>query len=204
MKDKQYKLTPEETNLVNQIIGKTSPELLDIIRSVLHSSAIKKGYSQPRLVLDSMSQVDGIVKGELEVCIPFLNIEVPQDYTQSSYTVDVWVETKDTIFLVDPKGIGHNHNTPVSDEVTKWTMAKQEVQILNPHKKVRFILLKPDDVNEYEFIRLKKSYQDFGLELHKTDVFLSDFIGKETTVSNILKEHKDNLMRESLKKLVTI
>jgi hypothetical protein len=205
MKNKQYKPTHQESLLISQISEIFSYEALDVLRSVLHSAAIKKGYSQPALVLDEMSKKDGIIKKGLEVHIPFSEVKVPDGYSQKDgYTVDVYVETKDTIYLVDPKSAGHNNNTPISDEVMKWVLAKEQVRISNNNKEIRFILLKPNDVDDYEFNRLKNLYSVYGIELHKTDEFLSNFTNSETSVSEILRKNKEILMRNSLGKLVNI
>jgi hypothetical protein len=205
MKNKPYKPTINESLIISQISDVFSFDALDALRSVLHSAAIKKGYSQPALVLEVMSKTEGIIKKGLEVYIPFSKVKVPDGYSQKDgYTVDVYVETKDIIYLVDPKGAGHNNNTPIPDEVKKWVLAKEQVQLSNINKEIRFILLKPNDVDDYDFNRLKNSYNVYGIELHKTDEFLSDFINGETSVSEVLRKNKEVLMRKSLKELVKI
>ena len=202
MKHQPYTVTLEEISLVKKL-SEASFEFLDLVRSKLHSATIKKGYSQPQIVLDAMSKGIKYVNKDLEVNIKFLNIELPNNYTQDGYTVDIWFETTETIHLIDPKGIGHDNNTPISDEVTKWVLAKKQVQFLNPNKNVRFILLKPNDVDENEFRRLKKSYGEFGIELHKTDNFLTDFTNTKTSVCEILSQRKEFLMRQSLQNIIS-
>jgi hypothetical protein len=203
MKKIKYKPSIEESRILSQILEQFSFEALEVLRSGLHSATIRKGYSHPALVLESITQTEGIVKKGLEVHIPFKNVKLSDGYSQKGYTVDIYVETNDVIYLVDPKGVAHNNNTPISDEIQKWVFAKEEVRLLNPTKEVRFILLKPDDVNEYEFQRLKKLYNDYGIELHKTDNFLSDFTNQETSISQILRDHKDKLMREHIMNIIS-
>ena len=130
--------------------------------------------------------------------IYFKNVEIPKNYSQNSYKVDLYFETEKEILLIDPKGSGHNNNTPISDEVQKWILSKKEVSILNQGKKVRFILLKPNDIKPYEFERLKQSYSQHGIELFITDDFLSEMRGEKVNVSDILKENKHKLMSDGI------
>ncbi len=195
-------LTAEQKKLI-QDLSNLPFEILDAFRSVLHSAAIKKGYTQPKLVLDELKKMEGVINSCLEKHIPFTKINVPQDYSQPlGYKVDVYVETETNIYLVDPKGPSHNNNTPISDEVKKWVYAKQQMELTHPNKRVRFILLKPSDVDEYEFNRLKSSYLPYGIELHETDVFLSEMSNENVSVSNILKENKYKLMVKGLQNLI--
>lgn len=178
-------------------------EDLDKLRSVLHSAAIKKGHKQPKLVLEEMSKIEGVIDKGLERHIPFSNVEIPEGYSQAGgYTVDIYVETEDVVYLIDPKGVGHNNNTPISDEVKKWVMAKQQVQYTKPDKEVRFILLKPSDVDNYEFNRLQNMYSKYGIELHITDRFLSNITGNNVNITQILQEKKHQLMIQNMKTLV--
>lgn len=198
MKNKNIPLTDQEKQLLTSL-STIRGEVLDMIRSGMHSASIKKGYKQPALVLDHMSKIDGIIDKGLERYISFSDVQVPEDYSQKDgYSVDVYVETEKVVYLIDPKSAGHNNNTPISDEVKKWVLAKQQTQIIKKDKEVRFILLKPSDVDECEFIRLKSAYHAYGIELHKTDDFLSDITGTKVTVSDILKEKKYELMKKSI------
>jgi hypothetical protein len=201
MKKETYKPTNKEKDIIQEIIENFSPEGLDTLRSKLHSASIKKGYAHSKLVSDVIKKTDGVIMIKNEVYIPFINVDLPTEYTQEGYTVDIWVETENKIYLIDPKGVGHNNNTPIHDEVKKWVLAKKEVQSLNSQKNISFILLKPNDIADYEFERLKKSYNEFGLDLFRTDEFLSKFTGINTSVSIILKEQKDFLMREGLREI---
>jgi hypothetical protein len=199
---KKVVLTQEQIEAL-KVIADSSFDLLDAIRSVTHSASIKKGYKQPKLVSDEISKVDGILRNELEVLIPYDGIDLPENYSQSSgYTVDIYVETKNEILLIDPKGAEHNNNTPISDEVKKWVMAKDQVQKSNPNKQVRFILLKPKDVNLYHFNRLKVQYLSYGIELFITDEFLSDIRKETVDVSSILNENKKQLMCDGILSLL--
>ena len=139
----------------------------------------------------------------MEVFIPYTDVNLPENYSQSSgYTVDIYVETKNEILLIDPKGAEHNNNTPISDEVKKWTMAKEQVQKSNPNKVVKFILLKPKDVNQSNFNRLKTQYLPYGIELYITDDFLSEFRKETVDVSTILNENKKILMSNGIRSLL--
>ena len=201
MKEK-INLTEEQINAL-KVIANSDFDLLDAIRSVTHSASIRKGYKQPKLVSDEISRVSGIIRNELEVFIPYNNIEVPENYTQSSgYTVDVYVETENEILLIDPKGVEHNNNTPISDEVKKWVMAKEQVQKINPKKTVRFILLKPMEVNRSNFNRWKMQYNQFDIELFITDEFLSELRNEKVNVSTILRENKKTLMSDGILSLL--
>lgn len=199
---KKIELSVEQI-MALKVIANGSFELLDALRSVTHSASIRKGYKHPKLVSDEIAKDENVIRNELEVFIPYTDIEVPENYSQSSgYTVDIYVETKDEILLIDPKGAEHNNNTPISDEVKKWIMAKEQVQKNNPNKVVKFILLKPKDVNEYHFKRLKEKYFSYGIELFITDEFLSDFRKEVVDVSTILKENKKTLMSEGILSLL--
>jgi|LakMenEpi03Aug12_release.lakeMendotaPanAssembly.Ray.scaffolds.fasta_scaffold313353_2 hypothetical protein len=198
MFNKKYEPTEQEKNTINKL-SELSYDALNSVRSVLHSAAIKKGNAHSSLVYDLLSQVTNVVKIESQKLIKFDKVMVPDDYSQKyGYTVDVYVETNDTIFLIDPKGEGHNNNTPISDETKKWVLAKEQINITNPTKKVKFILLKPNDVDNNEFKRLKKSYNNYGIELYITDDFLTTFTKTEVNVSEILRQKKHKLMCESL------
>ena len=198
MKKKQFHITENDKSIIKQL-ELLSPEALDAVRSVLHSSSIKKGHTQPALVQEIMDGLKGLLKNNLEEFIPFTDVEVPDNYSQAGgYKVDNYIETKKVIYLIDPKGESHNNNTPISDECRKWVLAKEQVQKNNPKKKVRFILLKPNTVDTYEFNRLKTQYGNYGIECHITDDFLSDLIGKKVNVSDILMENKVRIMRESV------
>jgi hypothetical protein len=200
--NKKIKLTEEQINAL-KVIANSDFDLLDAIRSITHSASIRKGYKQPKLVSDEIAKVSGLIRNELEVFIPYDNIEIPDNYSQSSgYTVDVYVETKNQILLIDPKGVEHNNNTPISDEVKKWVMAKEQIQKNNPKKIVRFILLKPIEVNPNSFNRLKLKYNQFGIELFITDEFLSELRNKKVDVSTILRENKKTLMSSGILSLL--
>ena len=195
-------MTNEEIEAL-EVIGNASFEVMDAIRSVLHAAAIKRGYTQPKLVSDQISKNKSVIKNELEYFIPYIDINLPENYSQSSgYTVDIYVETKNEILLIDPKGIEHNNNTPISDEAKKWMIAKEQVQKNNPDKVVRFILLKPKDVNQYNFNRLKTQYLPYGIELFITDDFLSEFINEKVNITTILNETKKTLMSEGILSLL--
>lgn len=197
-----FTITDEDKKIIESMT-RLSPDALDSVRSVLHSASIKKGYDQPALVLNEMEKIEGIIDKGLERHIPFIDIEVPEDYSQKEgYRVDVYVETEDTIYLIDPKSAAHNNNTPISDEVKKWVLAKKQVEFTNPNKEVRFILLKPSDVKEYEFNRLKGQYIFYGIELYKTDVFLSEITKENISVSEILKSNKYKLMCDGIRTLL--
>ena len=186
-----------------EILANSDFETIDKLRSILHSASIRKGYTQPSLVKSELDKLDNVVKSELEVQIYFKNVEIPKNYSQNSYKVDLYFETEKEILLIDPKGSGHNNNTPISDEVQKWVLSKEEISILNKEKKVRFILLKPDDVNSYEFERLKKSYSQYGIELFITDDFLSEMRGERVNVSDLLKENKHKLMSKGIRSIIS-
>lgn len=199
---KKIELTEEQINAL-KIIANGPFELLDALRSVTHSASIKKGYKQPKLVSDEIAKDDCVIKNDLEVFIPYTNIIIPKDYSQASgYTVDIYVETKNEILLIDPKGAEHNNNTPISDEVKKWVMAKEQVQKNNPSKIVKFILLKPKDVNPYHFKRLKEQYSFYGIDLFITDEFLSNFRRQKIDISSILNENKKTLMSDGILSLL--
>jgi hypothetical protein len=154
-------------------------------------------------VSNELGKTQKFLKNELEVFIPFENIDLPENYSQSSgYTVDIYFETENEILLIDPKGCEHNNNTPISDEIKKWLLTKNQVQKNNPKKNVRFILLKPNDVTEYNFNRLKKEYSNYGIELYISDDFLSNMKNEKVVVSDILKEIKSNLMSDGLLSLL--
>jgi hypothetical protein len=198
MKKKQYQLTENDKSIIKQL-ELLSPEALDAVRSVLHSSAIKKGHTQPALVQGIIGELNGLLKNYLEEFIPFTDVVVPENYSQAGgYKVDNYVETEKVIYLIDPKGESHNNNTPISDECKKWVLAKEQVQKNNPTKEVRFILLKPNTVDIHDFNRLKRQYNNYGIECHITDNFLSELIGRKVNVSNVLKDNKVRIMRESV------
>jgi len=93
MKNK-LELTEEQTKAL-KVIANGSFELLDALRSVTHSASIRKGYKHPKLVSDEIAKDENVIRNELEVFIPYTDIEVPENYSQSSgYTVDIYVETK--------------------------------------------------------------------------------------------------------------
>lgn len=199
---KNIKFTEEEKNAI-EILSRASYDVKDKIRSVLHSASIKKGYKHPIIIKDILETLPNVLKNELEVFIPFTGIEIPKNYSQSSgYTVDLYFETNEEILLIDPKGNEHNNNTPISDEVQKWVFSKKQVEKNNPNKKVRFILLKPNDVKKSDFNRLKNEYSKYGIELYITDDFLSTIKNKNVDVSNILNEIKSDLMSKSLVSLL--
>jgi hypothetical protein len=81
-------------------------------------------------------------------------------------------------------------------------MAKEQVQKSNPNKVVKFILLKPKDVNQSNFNRLKTQYLPYGIELYITDDFLSEFRKETVDVSTILNENKKILMSNGIRSLL--
>jgi hypothetical protein len=193
----------EEQIRALQVIADADFDLKDSIRSVLHSAAIKKGYVQPKLVQNEMSKVSGIIRNDREVFVGYTDIDLPPGYSQTSgHTVDNFIEFKNQILLIDPKSAGHNNNTPISDVVTKMNFAKQQVQIDNPTKKVRFILLKPNDVNPNDFDRLLIEFGKCGIELFITDEFLSQMRNEKVDVSSTLKQVKSELMSEGIRSLI--
>jgi hypothetical protein len=203
MKKKLKSIKTHEEIAALKVIANASFDLMDEVRSVLHSAAIKKGHGQPKIVSEEISKNKSVIKNELEVFIPYTDVNLPENYSQSSgYTVDIYVETKNEILLIDPKGAEHNNNTPISDEVKKWTMAKEQVQKSNPNKVVKFILLKPKDVNQSNFNRLKTQYLPYGIELYITDDFLSEFRKETVDVSTILNENKKILMSNGIRSLL--
>lgn len=195
---KEIKLTEEQKKAI-QILANSDFDVKDIVRSKLHSATIKKGHKHPEIVSKELNKIKNVLRNELEVFISFDGIELPENYSQSSgYTVDLFFETENEILLIDPKGNEHNNNTPISDEVKKWLLSKEQVQKNNPNKIVRFILLKPNDVNIYNFNRLKNMYIQYGIELYITDEFLSEITQEKVIVSDLLKEIKSDLMSEGL------
>jgi hypothetical protein len=199
---KKLILTEEQIKAL-EVLADASYDVKDSIRSVLHSASIKKGHKHPIIVSNELGKIQKFLKNELEVFIPFENIDLPENYSQSSgYTVDIYFETENEILLIDPKGGEHNNNTPISDEIKKWLLTKTQVQKNNPKKNVRFILLKPNDVTKYNFNRLKKKYSNYGIELYISDDFLSNMKNQKIVVSDILKEIKSNLMSDGLRSLL--
>jgi hypothetical protein len=81
-------------------------------------------------------------------------------------------------------------------------MAKEQIQKNNPKKIVRFILLKPIEVNPNSFNRLKLKYNQFGIELLITDEFLSELRNEKVDVSTILRENKKTLMSSGILSLL--
>lgn len=198
------KVTQEVYDAI-QILAKSDYNILDKVRSVLHSATIKKGYHQQGMVEDVFSKNKSVTVNIADYKINFDLIQVPQNYSQKDgYTVDNYVEFEDEIFLIDPKGPAHNNNTPISDTCMKWVLAKKQIEKKNPTKKVRFILLKPKDTDEYEFKRLREKYQSYDVELWYIDDFLSHYSDEELNFSEILKEVKLSLMRESMDSTFTI
>ena len=146
MKNKNLNFTSKEKEAI-KTITEMDFEKIDSIRSSLHSATIKKGYKHEELVYQEIEKIPNLIKIKRNHLIKFENVIVPKNYSQNSgYTVDIFFESKNEIFLVDPKGTEHNNNTPISDEVTKWRLAKEELSIQNPKKNVIFIILKQNNI----------------------------------------------------------
>jgi hypothetical protein len=202
IKNKNLEYSDEEKRAI-EIILKMEFEKIDLIRSVLHSATIKKGYKHEELVYKEIEKIPNLIKIERNCFIKFENVTIPENYSQNSgYTVDILFEIKNEVFLVDPKSTEHNNNTPISDEVTKWRLAKEELKIQNPEKNVRFILLKPNNITEYNYTRLKGEYSNYGIELYKTDDFLSNLKNEKVEISDLLIKIKNDLMSIGLRSLI--
>ena len=178
--------------LLEKIKLLTDDELL-MIGSAVHSGKIKKGYKIQNVVLDLFIQ-NGF-DAENGYKITFTNIK-EENYSQLSYCPDIFVNFPDEFWIVDAKSDAWNNNTPVSDTVKKYKLAKEEIE-KNTEKKVRFIMLK----NTKESTHLTKISNEAiksGVEIVITNNFLSKIFNKSINIDDITKKFMMERIREKL------
>jgi len=170
----------------------TDDELLKI-GSAVHSGKIKKGYNIQDVVLNLFLQ-DGFnaKKGEK---IIFTDIK-EDNYSQGSYSPDIFVDFPKEYWIVDTKSDGWNNNTPVSDTVKKYKLAKEEIE-KKTEKKVRFIMLKNTQEGKH-FNKISNEAIKSGVEIIITNNFLSKILNKDINIDKITKKFMMDKIREKL------
>jgi hypothetical protein len=170
------------SNNLLEVVNTLTTEELVIIGSSVHSAKIKKGLAIEDAVLDLLVQ-SGYNAEEGRVII-FSN--VPENYSQKSYKPDIFVKTINEIWIVDAKGPAWNNNTPVSDTLKKYILAKKEIQD-KTEKKVRLILLKNIE-DDYIFNRLKSKSIEYGIEIIRSNPFLSEISKRDINIDKMFEE----------------
>ena len=169
-------------------------ELLQI-GSAVHSAKIKKGNLHEDYVAEHLEKKGDVVKRKVIIALS----DRPESYSQPTYELDIWAENTDEIKLIDPKGPSWNNNTPMSDTLMKYLLAKKEVE-KNTQKRVRFILLKNMEEG-YDYERHKKKAAPYGIEILRSNKFLSDLSNEEINVDQYLAQKTHNLIKENLQKI---
>lgn len=170
----------------------TDDELL-MIGSAVHSGKIKKGYNIQDVVLNLFLQNGFNAKKGMK--INFTDIK-EENYSQPSYSPDIFVDFPEEYWIVDTKSDGWNNNTPVSDTVKKYKLAKEEVE-KKTKKKVRFIMLKNTKEGKH-FNKICGEALKSGVEIIITNNFLSKNLNKEINIDKITKKFMMDRIREKL------
>lgn len=169
-------------------------ELLKI-GSCVHSAKIKKGNLHENYVAEHLEKRGYVVKRKVVIEL----VERPSSYSQPTYELDIWAENAEEIKLIDPKGPSWNNNTPMSDTLMKYVLAKKEVE-KQTKKIVRFILLKNMEEN-YNYKRLRDKSSSYGIEILRSNKFLSELSGEDINVDQYLSQKLHNLIKENLQKI---
>jgi hypothetical protein len=181
----------EEINKID--FDKISDELYDILGSSIHSAKIKKGLECQRIILNILHSSG--YNASAGRTIKFSNL--PVGNSQKKYKVDIFVKTETEIWLIDAKGDSWNNNTPMSDTLKKYQLAKKEIQNQTT-KKVRFILLKNTN-DDYQFNYLKNIALPYGIEFILANPFLSEISKKEVNLNKMSKEFYRKKIIENIK-----
>ena len=170
----------------------TDDELL-MIGSAVHSGKIKKGYNIQEVVMNLFIQHGyDAKKGEK---INFTNIK-EENYSQPSYSPDIFVDFPEEYWIVDTKSDGWNNNTPVSDTVKKYKLAKEEIE-KKTEKKVRFIMLKNTKESKH-LTKISNEAIKSGVEIIVTNNFLSEMFNEEINIDKFTKKFMMDRVREKL------
>ena len=170
----------------------TDDELL-MIGSAVHSGKIKKGYKIQDVVLNLF--IENGFDAEKGSKITFTNIK-EENYSQFTYSPDIFVDFPNEFWILDAKSDAWNNNTPVSDTVKKYKLAKEEIE-KNTEKKVRFIILK-NTKDSNHLTKISNEAIKSGVEIIITNNFLSKIFNKSINIDDITKKFMMEKIREKL------
>jgi hypothetical protein len=170
----------------------TDDQLL-FIGSAVHSGKIKKGYKIQDVVLNLFIEYGFTAKKGTAISFTAIKEE---NYSQGSYTPDIFVELPEEFWILDTKSEGWNNNTPVSDTVKKYKFAKEEIE-KKTNKKVRFIMLKNTKGGSH-FEKITKEALKSGIEIIITNDFLSKIFNKNINIDDITKKYMMDKIRQKI------
>ena len=176
----------------DQLLLLTDDQIL-LIGSAVHSGKIKKGYKIQDVVLNLFIQHGFNAKKGTTISFTAIKEE---NYSQESYTPDIFVEISEEFWILDTKSEGWNNNTPVSDTVKKYKFAKEEIE-KKTNKKVRFIMLKNTKGGNH-FQKISKEALKSGVEIIITNDFLSKIFNISINIDDITKKFMMDKIRQKI------
>lgn len=176
-----------------EILNLLSDDQLLLIGSAVHSGKIKKGYNIQDVVLKLFIKNGFFAREGTKIIFTGIKEE---NYSQDSYTPDIFVEFDDEIWIIDTKSDGWNNNTPVSDTVKKYKLSKEELQ-KNTFKKVRFIMLKNTKGGSH-FEKISKEANKSGIEIQISNLFLTNLFNTPVDIDYLTREFMMNKIREKI------
>ena len=176
-------------------VSKLTDEELLLIGSAVHSGKIKKGYKIQDVILNLLLSKGFIAEKGVKI---FFTDKLEDNYSQDSYTPDLFVHLPEEEWILDSKSDGWNNNTPVSDTVKNYKYAKKEME-KKTDKKVRFIMLKNTQGGPH-FEKIQEEALKSEVEIVKTNEFLSHLLNEKINIDVITKK----FMMDSIRKKITM